>query len=215
MYVIVLRLLQVFILQRQEQIEHPIPSHSAALSRSMGLNKAIYDCLYPSVNCACDYVTDLVAPILPYIRSLNPGTSSFAYFDAASNVEVLQKLAQDVIDGKDVSPHYLRRIRLVFDVFDESGKKNIISASLQALQNIKEHFVQTLQIVKKSVFHAICQLYGILGKGTITLSQCDDFLQIHNPLIEILNRQCPFLSNIREIVCFLLAFDSRTTPSRI
>lgn len=208
MYVIVLRLLQVFILQRQERINHPDASHAESLSYSLTLNKAIYDCLYPSVNCACDYVTDLVAPILPYIRSLNPGTSSFAYFDAASNVEVLQQLVQDITDGKDVSPHYLRRIRLVFDVFDETGKENIMSATLQALLKIKEHFVQTLQIVKKSVFNVICQLYGILGKGTITISQCDDLLQIHNPLIEILNRQCPFLSNIRVIVLIQVVSDS-------
>lgn len=207
MYVIVLRLLQVFILQRQELIDRQDFSRTEALAYSMNLNKAIYDCLYPSVNCACDYVTDIVAPILPYIRSLNPGTSSFAYFDAASNVEVLHKLAQDVVDGKDVSPHYLRRIRLVFEVFDESGQENIISATLQALKIIKEHFVQVPQIIKKSVFNVICQLYGILGKGTITISQCEDFLQIHNPLIEILNRQCPFLSNIRAIVGFEIFFD--------
>ena len=202
MYVIVLRLMQVFILQRQAIIDQHDPQYTEALQQSALLNSAIYICLYPSVNCACEYVINIVKPILPYILSLNNGVNSQAYFDANSNVEVLMKLSQEILSGKDVSPHYIRRIRIVYEVFDASGKEKIIVATIQLLQQIKNYLSQSRQVVSEPIFKTICQLYGVISEANLETRHIQLVQQIHPQMIDILNRQCPFLPNLMVIVEF-------------
>lgn len=201
MYVSVLRLLRVFLLQRQAMRQNPTPEIAALLRESEKLDSGIYACLYQSVNCSADTVTDIVAPVLPLLRSLNhPTANSDPYFDPPSNANLLQKLNADILASKEVSRHYLRRVQLVVSVFGENDKECIRNIVLDNLQNLIQKYAQSTEIINENVMTYIQQSLTILSEMVLSADQIRLVFELVSSLMMMLNEHCPFIANYDEMV---------------
>ena len=198
LYVIVLRLLQLFVLQRQELVTND-PNHPHAQD-SQFLNGAIFRCVYQAVNCASDEVTSIILPILPLLPSLMGAQSNDNYFDVEKNVEVVRKIEQEITAGKDVPLHYMRRIRILLPLFPNNGRELILRTTLSALKHINEFFLETSQLIKETAMTTVSQMLEIVGSLHLTVSDFDELWTLAYSLLDMLTKKCPFLAHDRIIV---------------
>ena len=198
LYVIVLRLLQLFVLQRQELVTND-PNHPHAQD-SQFLNGAIFRCVYQAVNCASDEVTSIILPILPLLPSLMEAQSNDNYFDVEKNVEVVRKIEQEITAGKDVPLHYMRRIRILLPLFPNNGRELILRTTLSALKHINEFFLETSQLIKETAMTTVSQMLEIVGSLHLTVSDFDELWTLAYSLLDVLTKKCPFLAHDRIIV---------------
>ena len=198
LYVVVLRLLQLFVLQRQELVTKE-PDHTHAQD-SQFLNGAIFRCMYQAVNCASDEVTSIILPILPLLPSLIDAQSNDNYFDVEKNVEVIRKIEQEITAGKDVPLHYMRRIRILLPLFPSNGRELILRTTLASLKRINEFFLETNQMIKETAMTTVSQMLEIVGALQLTVSDFDELWPLVYSLLDVLTKKCPFLAHDRIIV---------------
>ena len=198
LYVIVLRLLQLFVLQRQELVTND-PNYPHAQD-SQFLNGAIFRCVYQAVNCASDEVTSIILPILPLLPSLMDAQSNDNYFDVEKNVEVVRKIEQEITAGKDVPLHYMRRIRILLPLLPNNGRELILRTTLSALKHINEFFLETSQLIKETAMTTVSQMLEIVGSLHLTVSDFDELWTLAYSLLDVLTKKCPFLAHNRIIV---------------
>lgn len=208
-YVAVLRLIRVFLEQRQQlqqqQLLQPQPSTSpdilSALTESAKLDSGIYCCLYQSVNCSADTVTDIVKPVLPLIHSLHHDhNSNNLYFDPSSNIALLQKLNGDIMAGETISPHYLRRVKLVVPVFTDQERESVCTLTLKILNQLLQMLTQSANPIRENVLKFIQQLLEVLSELRLSTDQIEYIFDVMDRLMASLSEHCPFIANYENIV---------------
>lgn len=208
MYVIVLKLLQVFVLQREAlQQEGEAPP-----KESLKLNGAIFRCMYQAVNCASDAVTSIVLPVLSMLPSLMDTQSNDNYFDVEKNVEVIRKIEQEIISGKDVQLHYLRRIRSLLPIFPEARRSLLLHTTMTSLKRLKESFVQATNLIKESAMLTVSQMFEVVGALPLTVADFQDLFSLAHTFLEVLSKKCPFLAHDRIIVRAWACCERRYNP---
>ena len=202
-YIAVLRLIRVFLEQRQHLQLQPntSPAILSALAESAKVDSGIYFCLYQSVNCSADTITDIVKPVLPLIRSLqHECNSNDLYFDPPSNVMLLQKLNGDILAGETISPHYLRRVKLVVAVFTDQERETICTLTLEMLHQLLQMVTQSTKPIRENVLKFIQQLLEVLSEMSLSTNQIEYIFDVTDRLMASLNEHCPFIANYDNIV---------------
>ena len=202
-YVAVLHLIRVFLEQRQQLQLQPNtpPAILSALAESTKLDSGIYSCLYQSVNCSADTITDIVKPVLPLIHSLHQEcNTNDLYFDPPSNVTLLQKLNGDIMAGETVSPHYLRRVKLVVAVFTDREREIICTLILDILNQLLQMVTQSAKPIRENVLKFIQQLLEVLGETKLSTNQIECIFDVTDRLMKSLSEHCPFIANYQNIV---------------
>ena len=196
MYVVVLRLLQVFVLRREALRQEGAPPPKESLK----LNGAIFRCMYQAVNCASDAVTSIVLPVLPLLPSLMDTQSNDNYFDVEKNAEVIRKIEQEIIAGKDVQLHYLRRIRILLPIFPEARRSLLLHTIMTSLKRLKESFAQAAAPIKESAMLTVSQMFEVVGALPLAVADFQDLFALVHAFLEVLSKKCPFLAHDRIIV---------------
>ena len=199
LYVAVLQLLRVFVLQRQELLLNPPPEAVNALKESEQLNTGIFRCVYQSVNCSAETVTDIVLPIMPLIASMSD-RSVDKYFDCLSNIDVLKRLSGEILTGKDVPQHYLHRLKLVVPFFSEKEQGTVRDTTLDILLNIYEAISTGNEIIREGVLVFVIQLLEVLSVVKLEVKHFEIMFDRVGMMMRFFDERCPFLANNKDVV---------------
>ena len=199
LYVTVLHLLRVFVLQRQELVQNPPPESLAALKESEQLNTGIFRCVYQSVNCSAETVTNIVLPIMPLIASMSD-RSVDKYFDCPSNIDVLKRLSGEILAGKDVPHHYLHRLKLVVPFFSEKEQEAVRDSTLEILIDVYETISTGNEIIREGVLSFVIQLLEVLSVVKLKEIHFETIFDRVGMMMRFFDERCPFLANNKDVV---------------
>lgn len=199
LYVTVLHLLRVFVLLRQELLQNPPPDAVAALRESEKLNTGIFRCVYQSVNCSAETVTNIVLPIMPLIVSMSD-RSVDKYFDCPSNIDVLKRLSGEILSGKDIPRHYLHRLKLVAPFFSEKEQEAVRDCTLEILVNVYETISTGNDVIREGMLMFVRQLLEVLSVVKLEQNHFEIIFNRVGMMMKFFDERCPFLANNKDVV---------------
>ncbi len=188
-YAIVLKLVQVYILQRMESDMFTISSELSTL------NSSIFHCVCLAFNCAAPTITDIIKPIIPYLRNLVPSSQSNSFFISTNMVKEMKDITRNITLGKDVVTYQLRHILLIYPSLSKDEQDIITGSVFDCLQDISNFFQSSKQTIKENVMIVICQHFEILSLATLTAQQFHYLYHFYHSFMLLFNQYCPFYSS--------------------
>jgi hypothetical protein len=180
-------------------MQNPLPESLAALKESEQLNTGIFRCVYQSVNCSAETVTNIVLPIMPLIASMSD-RSVDKYFDCPSNIDVLKRLSGEILAGKDVPHHYLHRLKLVVPFFSEKEQEAVRDSTLAILIDVYETISTGNEIIREGVLNFVIQLLEVLSVVKLQEIHFETIFDRVGMMMRFFDERCPFLANNKDVV---------------
>lgn len=199
-YAIVLKLVQVYVLQ---QVECNVSMISPELST---INTSIFRCVCLAFNCAASTITDIIKPIIPYLRNLVPSSQSNSFFISTNMVKEMKEVTRNITLGKDVATYQLRHILLIYPSLSNDEQDIITRSTFDCLQDICTFFQNSKHIIKENVMTVICQHFEILGIATLTAQQFHYLFHFYHSFMLLFNQYCPFYSRDMILVRYLFEY---------
>lgn len=203
-YLVVLKLIQVFLLQRKELYDQ---SKIEDYRVGNELNSAIYSCVCLGFNCASDTVTNILKPILPLIPSLNTNNLNSDCFSATKCIEWIIRLRNVIPTGTNVSTVELHRAFIVYPLFSLEDQKKIFMVCKETLQKLHDFFYDNKGIIKESVMTVVCQLFDIMSISSLTSDDFRVVIPLYSSFISTFNQYCPYFANDLALVIACLLYD--------